>query len=69
MSNKLYTEIANTSTEELTSELSAAKLRLTKLRFNHTVSPLEDTSIFKKSKQEIARIATELTKRKLSNQA
>ncbi|QQR97999.1 MAG: 50S ribosomal protein L29 [Sphingobacteriales bacterium] len=69
MSNKLYTEIANTATEELHNELKAAKLRLKKLKFNHAVSPLEDTSIFKTSRKEIARIQTEISKRKLSNQA
>jgi len=67
--NKLYTEIANTGTEELQNELTAAKMRLTKMKFNHAVSPLEDTSVFKKAKKEIARMATELNKRKLSNQA
>lgn len=67
--NNNNTEIANTSTEELMNELSAAKMRLTKMKFNHAVSPLEDTSVFKKSRKEIARIATELSKRKLSNQA
>ena len=69
MSNKLYTEIANTATEELHNELKEAKLRLKKLKFNHAVSPLEDTSIFKTSRKEIARIQTEISKRKLSNQA
>ncbi|HMU98094.1 MAG TPA: 50S ribosomal protein L29 [Chitinophagales bacterium] len=67
--NKLYTEIANTSTEALQSEFTAAKMRLTKMKFNHAVSPLEDTSVLKKAKKEIARMATELNKRKLSNQA
>ena len=67
--NKLYTEIANTSTEALQSEFTGAKMRLTKMKFNHAVSPLEDTSVLKKAKKEIARMATELNKRKLSNQA
>ncbi len=67
--NKLYTEIANTSTEALQSEFTVAKMRLTKMKFNHAVSPLEDTSVLKKAKKEIARMATELNKRKLSNQA
>jgi large subunit ribosomal protein L29 len=62
-------EIANTATEELQHEFSAAKVRLTKMKFNHAVSPVEDTSVFKKTRKEIARMATELNKRKLSNQA
>jgi len=64
--NKLYTEIANTSTEALQSEFTAAKMRLTKMKFNHAVSPLEDTSVLKKAKKEIENQIKEMVAQKES---
>ena len=36
-----YSEIEQWNDEELNNELSAAKMKLTKLRFNHAITPLE----------------------------
>jgi large subunit ribosomal protein L29 len=44
-------------------------MKLTKLRFNHAITPLENTNVLKETKRHIARIHTELKKRKLSKQA
>ena len=64
-----YSEITGWSEEELKNELSASKMKLTKLRFNHAITPLENTNVLKEIKRHIARIHTELKKRKLSKQA
>ena len=64
-----YSEITGWSEEELNNELSASKMKLTKLRFNHAITPLEKTNVLKETKRHIARINTELKKRKLSKQA
>ena len=64
-----YSEITVWSEEELNNELSASKMKLTKLRFNHAITPLENTNVLKETKRHIARIHTELKKRKLSKQA
>ncbi len=69
MGTIVYSEIAGWSTEELNNELSATKMKLTKLRFNHAVTPLENTNVLKETKRHIARIQTELKKRQLTKQA
>jgi large subunit ribosomal protein L29 len=64
-----YSTIKEWSDEELNNELSAAKTKLLKLRFNHAITPLEDTNVLKETKKHIARIQTEFKKRQLSKQA
>jgi large subunit ribosomal protein L29 len=64
-----YSEIEQWNDEELNNELSAAKVKLTKLRFNHAITPLENTNVLGEVKKHIARIQTELRKRQLSKQA
>jgi len=64
-----YSEIEQWNNEELNNELSAAKMKLTKLRFNHAITPLENTNVLGETRKYIARIKTELKKRQLSKQA
>lgn len=64
-----YNEIAGWNEEELNNELSASKMKLTKLRFNHAITPLENTNVLGELRKHIARIQTELRKRQLSKQA
>ena len=64
-----YSEIEQWNDEELNNELSAAKVKLTKLRFNHAITTLENTNVLGEVKKHIARIQTELRKRQLSKQA
>ncbi|MFN8282372.1 MAG: 50S ribosomal protein L29 [Chitinophagales bacterium] len=64
-----YSEIASWSDEMLNDELAATKMKLTKLRFNHAITPLENTNVLGETKKHIARIQTELRKRQLSKQA
>ncbi|MBP6659174.1 MAG: 50S ribosomal protein L29 [Chitinophagales bacterium] len=64
-----YSEITSWSDEALNDELLATKMKLTKLRFNHAITPLENTNVLGETKKHIARIQTELRKRQLSKQA
>ncbi len=64
-----YSEITGWNDEELNNELSATKMRLTKLRFNHAITPLENTNVLGETKKHIARIQTEMKKRQLTKQA
>ena len=57
-------EILELSTEELAARLAEEKSMLTKLKFAHTVSAIENPSRIAKIKKDIARLNTEITKRK-----
>ncbi|WP_419802703.1 50S ribosomal protein L29 [Mucilaginibacter sp.] len=57
-------EILELSTEELSARLSEERFGLTKLKFAHTVSAIENPSRISKIKKDIARLNTEITKRK-----
>ena len=65
----VYSEIEKWNDEELNNELTATKMKLTKLRFNHAITPLENTNVLGEVRKHIARIKTELRKRQLSKQA
>ena len=57
-------EILELATEELVAKLSEERANLTKLKFAHAVSAIENPSRITKVRKEIARLNTELTKRK-----
>ena len=65
----VYSEIEKWKEEELKNELNETKMKLTKLRFNHAITPLENTNVLGEVRKHIARIKTELRKRQLSKQA
>ena len=69
MAPVVYSEIIGWNDEELKNELAASKMKLTKLKFNHAITPLENTNVLKETKRHIARIHTEFKKRQLSKQA
>ena len=69
MPSTKYQELANIETAELKSELEASQMKLTKMKFNHAISPLENTNVIKQTRKEIARMKTELRKRELSKTA
>ncbi|RFZ83409.1 50S ribosomal protein L29 [Mucilaginibacter terrenus] len=60
-------EIIGLTTEELTAKLSEEKTTLTKLKFAHAVSAIENPSRITKVRKEIARLNTEITKRKAAS--
>ena len=57
--------IKELSIAELQEKLSEEKAKLTEMRLNHAVTPLENPTEIRKTRKTIARLATELTKRNL----
>ena len=60
-------EILELTTEELTARVSEEKASLTKLKFAHAVSAIENPTRISKVRKDIARLNTELTKRKAAS--
>jgi large subunit ribosomal protein L29 len=58
--------ISELSTPELKERLMEEKLQLSKLTLNHAVSPIENPKKIKEQRKTVARIHTELRKRKLT---
>ena len=65
MANTKYEQIEQMTGDELTELLAETKAILGKMRFNHAVSPLEDSTELRRTKKKIARVLTELRKREL----
>ena len=57
-------EILELSTEELVARIGEERANLTKLKFAHAVSAIENPTRITKVRKEVARLTTELTKRK-----
>jgi large subunit ribosomal protein L29 len=57
-------EILELSTEELVARISEEKTNLTRLKFAHAVSAIENPLRITKVRKDIARLNTENTKRK-----
>ena len=57
-------EILELSTEEIVARINEERANLTKLKFAHTVSAIENPLRISKIRKDIARLNTELTKRK-----
>jgi len=57
-------EILGLSTEEIVAKISEERAILTKLKFAHAVSAIENPSRITKVRKGIAQLNTELTKRK-----
>jgi large subunit ribosomal protein L29 len=57
-------EILELSTEEIVARISEERANLTKLKFAHTVSAIENPTRITKVRKDVARLNTELTKRK-----
>ncbi|CAM3942354.1 50S ribosomal protein L29 [Mucilaginibacter galii] len=60
-------EISALSTEELNARLGEEKTNLTKLKFAHAVSAIENPIRIKNVRKEVARLNTEITKRKAAS--
>ena len=62
-------EVREMSVADLRDRIAVEKANLDTMKMNHAISPLEDTSMFKKSRKDIARMLTVLTeKEKEQNQ-
>ncbi|PLW94252.1 MAG: 50S ribosomal protein L29 [Marinilabiliales bacterium] len=57
--------IKEMTTDELKERLEEEQKQLSKLRMNHTVSPLDNPVVISQSRKVIARIKTELRSREL----
>ena len=66
MANTNYDQVAQMSTDELIELLAETKAILSKMRFNHAVSPIEDSTQLRITRKKIARVLTELRKRELA---
>lgn len=64
MANSNYEEIAQMTTPELEELLEETRAILSKMRFNHAVSPIENSTQLGRTRKKIARVLTELNKRK-----
>jgi large subunit ribosomal protein L29 len=62
-------ELKDLTVQELQDKLQEERGALTRLRFNHTVSPIENPMMMRSKRKDVARILTELRKRELTNQS
>jgi len=60
-------EILELSTEELVARISEERTNFTKLKFAHAVSAIENPIRITRVRKDIARLNTELTKRKAAS--
>lgn len=59
-----YSEITQLSNEEIVDKIQEEKATLSKLKFAHAVSAIENPTRINKARKEVARLNTELTQRK-----
>ena len=57
--------LSETPDNELLEMLSSEREKLSRMRMNHEVSPLENTNVITSTKKVIARIMTEMSKRRI----
>ncbi|WP_276358765.1 50S ribosomal protein L29 [Daejeonella sp. H1SJ63] len=62
-------EIHELTTEEVVARINEEKANLSKMKFAHTVSAIENPTRITKIRKDIARLNTELTKRKAEAKA
>lgn len=60
-------EINEMSVKDLRERLDAEKQNLNRMKINHTISPLENTSTIKKAKADIARMMAVLAEKEKQN--
>ncbi len=60
-------EITGLSQEELVVRIAEERENLVKLKFAHTISAIENPTRIKKVRKDIARLNTEMTKRKAAS--
>mgnify|MGYP002623241161 CR=1 FL=1 len=60
-------EIRELTTAELTERIQTEKANYAQMKFNHAVSPMQNTSEIKKLRRDIARMMSELRDREINN--
>ena len=63
-----YTEILELTDKELQERLDNEKDYLARLRLNHAISPLDNPNKIVEARRSVARIMTELNRRKIESQ-
>jgi large subunit ribosomal protein L29 len=58
-------EIKNLTLDELKGRIAEQKATLDSLKFNHTVSPLDNPMVIRETRRNIARLMTELDARQV----
>lgn len=61
-------DIAQLTNEELVEKVKSEKSLYTKMKFNHTISPLDNPLTLRAKRRDIARLMTELRKRELEGE-
>jgi large subunit ribosomal protein L29 len=64
MAKKEKVNLADMSVEDLKQSIADEKSQLKKLKFNHTVTPLENPMQMRELRRKVARLLTEENKRK-----
>ncbi len=64
MAKKEKINLADMSAEDLKQSIADEKSRLRKMRFNHSVTPLENPMQMRELRRKVARLLTEENKRK-----
>ena len=59
-------EIKELETKELAERIQAEVAKYEQMKFNHSVSPLENPALIKAARRDIARMKTELRQRELN---
>lgn len=59
-------EIKELTTKEIVERIDAEKEKLTRMKLNHAVSPLDNPMVIKEARKDIARLKTEARKRQLT---
>ncbi|MBQ9184826.1 MAG: 50S ribosomal protein L29 [Bacteroidales bacterium] len=60
-------EVREMSVADLKDRIAAEKANLESMKINHAISPLEDTSKFKKTRTDIAKMLTVLAQKEKQN--
>lgn len=61
-------EIKGLSTKELLERVDASKAAYSRMKLDHAISPVENTSKMRAARKEIARMLTELRQREINEQ-
>jgi large subunit ribosomal protein L29 len=67
MASNKFLELQNFSDEELQAELEATERSYQKMKFDHAVTGLENPLTLREVRRDIARLNTEITRRKLAS--
>lgn len=59
-------EIRELATKDILERIAAEKEQLVKMKLNHAVSPMDNPSLIKKSRKDVARMLTILRERELN---